>query len=520
MAPPEVSAAMRAPRRARSLDHGVEVRARELREGCGAPHEREELVFLPVAGGAGGDDLLREDVEGRLRRDHAVEITALDRREQRRALDELVPARGVEPALGEATALVAGAPHPLEEGRDRARRADLAHELDGPHVDAELERRRRDQHAQLASAQPLLHAEPALLRKAPVMRRDLSLAEALLEQVGQALGEPARIHEHERRAVREHLRRDPVEDLAPLLARGNRLELALGHLDRDVERAAMADVDDLAARPAARLPAPLPGADEQVRHRLDRTLRRGQTDPHRSRLAECIEALERECQMRAALVAGERVDLVDDERGDAPQDPTAALGREQQVEGFGRRDEQVRRTLQHRRALGGGGVAAAHEDPDGRSGETQLEGDVRDLAQRALEVLPDVDAERLERRDVDELRLVGEGALRLEAAIQAIDAHEEGGQRLSRAGRRGDQRVASLRDGGPALRLRLGRAVGKAALEPAAHGGMERRSGIHGREASLARTPGENQTKPARPPRLPSPHRCAAHRRERRVGWS
>ena len=50
---------------------------------------------------------------------------------------------------------------------------------------------------------------------------------------------------------------------------------------------------------------------------------------------------------------------------------------------------------------------------------------------------------------------------------------EEAGERLARAGGRGDQRVVPGRDVRPALRLGLGGAVGEAAPEPRAHGRME-----------------------------------------------
>ena len=55
-----------------------------------------------------------------------------------------------------------------------------------------------------------------------------------------------------------------------------------------------------------------------------------------------LEPLEREREVRAALGAGERVDLVDDHPSDAAQD-LARLRREHQVERLGRRDEDVGR---------------------------------------------------------------------------------------------------------------------------------------------------------------------------------
>ena len=64
----------------------------------------------------------------------------------------------------------------LQERRDRARRAELADELDVADVDAELERRRGDERLQLAALQPLLGVQPQLLRHAAVMRHHGSMA--------------------------------------------------------------------------------------------------------------------------------------------------------------------------------------------------------------------------------------------------------------------------------------------------------------------------------------------------------
>src|SRR5262249_9114948 len=178
--------------------------------------------------------------------------------------------RGIEAPLRDAAQPVAAAADALEEGRDRAGRAELTHELDGAHVDPELERGGRDERAEIARAQSLLDAQAALLREAPVVGGDAALAEALLEQVRDALGEAARVDEDERRAVLAHVAGDRVEDLAPLLARGHRLEVAPGHLDRDVERAAVADVDDGAARRAVGLRAVGARTDEETRHGIAR----------------------------------------------------------------------------------------------------------------------------------------------------------------------------------------------------------------------------------------------------------
>ena len=79
---------------------------------------------------------------------------------------------------------MAGAADALQEGRDRARRAELADEVDVADVDAELERGGGDQRLQLAGLEPLLGVEALLLGQAAVMGGDLVLAEPLGELRG------------------------------------------------------------------------------------------------------------------------------------------------------------------------------------------------------------------------------------------------------------------------------------------------------------------------------------------------
>ena len=192
-----------------------------------APDQLEELALGPGVGRARGDDLLREDVEGRLGRQDAVQLAGAHRAEQRRRLDQLVARRRVDAPLGDGPARVARAADPLEQGGDAARRADLADQLDGPDVDAELERGRGDQGGQVARAQPRLEPEPAILGQAAVMGGDLALAEPLRQEVRDPLGQAARVDEDERRPVRAHVRRDAVQDLAPLLVGCDGFQLAV-----------------------------------------------------------------------------------------------------------------------------------------------------------------------------------------------------------------------------------------------------------------------------------------------------
>ena len=70
----------------------------------------------------------------------------------------------------------------------------------------------------LTGAQLRFDPLTAIPREAAVVRRNRVVAEALGEQMRDALGHPPRVDEDERGAVRTHVRGDGVEHLAELLA--------------------------------------------------------------------------------------------------------------------------------------------------------------------------------------------------------------------------------------------------------------------------------------------------------------
>ena len=85
-----------------------------------------------------------------------VELARANGANQRGALDQFVARGGEEAALRLRADPVARAADALQRDRDRARRADLADQIDGSDVDAELERSRRDHRPQLAVLQTRL----------------------------------------------------------------------------------------------------------------------------------------------------------------------------------------------------------------------------------------------------------------------------------------------------------------------------------------------------------------------------
>ena len=96
---------------------------------------------------------------------------------------------------------------------------------------------------------------------------------------------------------------DAVVNLAPHFVAGDGAKLGRRNFDREVELAAMADVDDGRSR-ASR-------AGQEMRDLLDRLLRRRQADARRP-VRQQVKPLQRERQVRAALVVGDGVDFVDD----------------------------------------------------------------------------------------------------------------------------------------------------------------------------------------------------------------
>jgi len=150
------------------------------------------------------------------------------------------------------------------------------------------------------------------------------------------------------------------------------------------------------------------------------------------------------------------VDFVHDDRADGLENGAALLRREQDVERFWRGDQDVRRVPQHRLARGHQRVARADGRADFREVEAALTAQTNDLGERAVEVLLDVVAERLERRDVQDFGAVHQRAV--DGLLdEPIDAREKRRERLAGSGRRRDQRAAPGQDVRPSHGLRFGR---------------------------------------------------------------
>ncbi|MNO70326.1 hypothetical protein D3C76_612050 [compost metagenome] len=365
-----------------------------------------------------------------------------------------------------------GAPDPLQEGCDGARRADLADQLDVADVDAQFQRRGGHQHPQAAGLEALLGVQAQFLGQAAVVRGHLVVAQAFGEVAGDALGQPPGIHEDQRGALRLRQLGEAVVDRIPHLVGHHRLQRRRRHLDAEVAGTAVADVDDAAGfQPRLRIAGT--AADQETRHRLDGLLRGGQADAHQRRRAQRLQAFQRQREMTAALAAGQRVDLVDDHAARPGQHRPSGLRTEQHVERFRRGDKDVRRLAAHRLAFALGGVAGAHGGADIHFRQTGALQFLTNAGKRFLEVDADVVGQRLERRDVHHRSAVGQlAAIGQPFADQFVDGGEEGGERLARTGGRRDQRRAAVTDRRPGQLLRAGRS-GEVAAEPGGDRGVE-----------------------------------------------
>ena len=224
--------------------HRIEIGARELAVGMRAAHQRVQRVLIPLGAGDLGDDLLGQHVERLRRHDQRVQFAAAHAIEQGGAFDQVVTRRRKQPCLRRAVDAVTGTAGALQERGDRARRAELADQVDLADVDAQLQRRGCHQHRQLAALESLLGIQPLLFRQTAVMRRHGFLAQPLGQMPRGALGHAPRVDEHQRGAMRLHQLGETVVDQLPAVVRHHRFQRHRWHFDREVTRAGVACINN------------------------------------------------------------------------------------------------------------------------------------------------------------------------------------------------------------------------------------------------------------------------------------
>ena len=342
------------------VEHVLELLAREVGERIGAadepcrarrprsrprPRSRRSAARARRAGCA-GSRLLDRAVAHRARDDGGLEQVGAE--------------LGEDAALRDGAELVAGAADPLQPARDRLRALDLDHEVDGAHVDAELEARGGDEARDLPRLQQLLDLDALLAReRAVVGAGDLFLGE-LVQPQREPLGEAAVVDEDDRRAVlaheREQLgvdRRPDRADARPRCSTPSTLPSAVGRVvvarvppgsrmsstrddDLEVELLARARVDELDRAVAG----------DEAADLLERPLRRREADraapaaraSASSRSSESARCAPRFVPATACTSSTITVSTVREHR--------ARLRGEHQEERLGRRDQDVRRRAQ------------------------------------------------------------------------------------------------------------------------------------------------------------------------------
>ena len=260
--------------------HRLERVAAQLGEVLGPSHQGVQLVRVPAPLGRRGYDLLCQHVQRIARHDRRLDRAVVHGPGDDGALEQVAAVLGEDHALRRLADMVAGPTDALEPPRDRPRRLHLDDQVDGAHVDAQFEACRGHEAAQPAVLQRLLDLQPLLARERAVVRLTSSSPASSLSCARQPLGEPARVDEHDRAAVRTDelagsagctggqmlaariRRRRPVRRLLV-----GRQDLAHGghvlhrHDDLEFERLADAGVDDR-HRPGPASPSAGPAAEE------------------------------------------------------------------------------------------------------------------------------------------------------------------------------------------------------------------------------------------------------------------
>jgi hypothetical protein len=150
------------------------------------------------------DDLLREHVERVARVARRLHEAAGHGAGHRRAGQQIAAELREDHTAARLVHTVARPADPLQAAGDRRRRLDLHHQVDGAHVDPQLQRRRGDQRAQPAGLQQILDLGALGPRQRPVVRAHQWLAGQFIERRRQSFGQPPAVDEEERRPVRPH----------------------------------------------------------------------------------------------------------------------------------------------------------------------------------------------------------------------------------------------------------------------------------------------------------------------------
>ena len=236
---------------------------------------------------------------------------------------------------------------------------------------------------------------------------------------GHAFDQPPRVDEHQRRAVLADQLGQTIIDLRPYLTGHHRLERRRRQFQGQVAGAHMAAVDDGAA-----VHGRVNGAGQEACRFFDRILGGRQTDPRQRSARERLQSLQRQCQVCAALVAGNRVNLIDDHRPARGKHGPARLRSQQNVQRLRGRHDDVRRFAPHSGALRLRRIAAAHGRANGHVGQVEGGQFFANARERRLEIALYVVRQRLQRRHIDDPGLIRQPAFQT-LPDQPVDCRQE-----------------------------------------------------------------------------------------------
>ena len=138
------------------------MRPAEIGERVGATHESVKVVDADLLVGADRNDLLSEDVQRVTRNLRLLDRTLAHRLRDNCRLEQVSSELREDASFRDGAQVVPGPTDALQAAGDRLRALDLDHEIDCSHVDAELERRGRDEARNLACLEQLLDLDALL----------------------------------------------------------------------------------------------------------------------------------------------------------------------------------------------------------------------------------------------------------------------------------------------------------------------------------------------------------------------
>ena len=397
-------------------EHVVEAAAieRGVWRGLGDLGEQGVSRERCVAGAA--QHVLCQHIEPAFVRARRIEFARIDGVERGAALQHLEAIGRHQQGTARHVEAMIGAPDPLQQPRRALGRPDLHDQIDVAPVDAEIERRRRDDRAQPAGRHRGLDLAALLDREAAVMERDrqLLLVEAP-QRVEAQFGLRTRVDE---------------QDRAPGLAQrvvdiGHRRQRHVsrprhprfGHEDANIGMHAAATPHDQRE---------LVETGAQPARETRRIGDRGREPDAARKGRQAGQPRQPEGKQITALVRLERMQFV--EHDDAQSRKLRARLRigQHQRQRLRRGEQEMRRLDALARAFGRRRIAGA------RLG-AQAE---RQVGDRQLEIAMHIDRERFERRHIERVQPVAGRRGELDQTRQ------EPGQRLAAAGRRHQQRRA------------------------------------------------------------------------------